>query len=386
MSFYHKLGKIPEKKHITFFKDDGKSLFREELCSTKGFSGIYSTKYHINMPTSTLKVEEIQSLPDLQWQDAPLSYYHFLTDKLMSDGDFLFSRNEFLQNNHCSISTAHPTKNADYFFRNSYAHEFIFVHYGSGKLISEYGVLPFVPGDQIVIPQGTTYQLQFDSFDKNKLIIIESDTPYDIPKHFRNEYGQILEDAPYCERDFKLPYELLTNNEKGEFELIIKAKKRLFKHTLDHHPFDVVGWDGFLYPYSFNIRDYAPKVGKLHLPPPVHLLLTTEHFVVCNFCPRLFDFHPQSIPAPYFHTNIDSAEVLYYIEGDFMSRKGVSEGSVTLHPLGIPHGPQPGKTEQSVGAKETYEYALMVDTFEPFELTTNVRKTMDENYHLSWIE
>jgi homogentisate 1,2-dioxygenase len=228
--------------------------------------------------------------------------------------------------------------------------------------------------------------MEFDSFDNNKLVIVESDTPYDIPKHFRNEYGQILEEAPYCERDFKIPSKLESFDIKGQFELIIKAKYRLFKHTLDHHPFDVVGWDGYLYPYSFNIKDYAPKVGKLHLPPPVHLLFTTEHFVLCNFCPRLFDFHPKSIPAPYFHTNIDSAEVLYYIEGDFMSRKGVGEGSITLHPLGLPHGPQPGKTEQSVGAKETFEYALMVDTFEPFDLTTNVRDTMDENYHLSWIE
>ncbi|MBM2817144.1 MAG: hmgA [Ignavibacteria bacterium] len=386
MSFYHKLGILPEKKHTTFFKEDGKSLYREELCSTKGFSGIYSTKYHINMPTSTLKVEELESLSDKNWQNAPLSYYHFFTDKLQTKGNYFTSRNEFLHNSHCVISTSHPTENTDFFFRNSYAHEFVFVHFGSGSLISEYGILPFIPGDQIVIPQGTTYQMEFDSFENNKLVIIESDTPYDIPKHYRNEYGQILEDAPYCERDFKIPSELKAIDKKGEFELIIKARHRLFKHTIDHHPFDLVGWDGYLYPYSFNIKDYAPKVGKLHLPPPVHLLFTTQHFVVCNFCPRLFDFHPQSIPAPYFHTNIDSAEVLYYIEGDFMSRKGVGTGSITLHPLGLPHGPQPGKTEQSVGAKETYEYALMVDTFDPFELTTNVKETMDENYFLSWIE
>lgn len=386
MSFYHKLGNLPSKKHITFFKEDGLNLYREELCSTRGFSGIYSTKYHINMPTSTLKVEERKGVDDLLWQDAPLSYFHFLTDKLKNEGDFFTSRNEFLQNKHCSISTAHPTKNADYFYRNSYAHEFIFVHFGKGNILSEYGVLPFIPGDQIVIPQGTIYQMVFDSFENNKIVIVESDTPYDIPNHFRNEYGQLLEEAPYCERDFKIPSELITKDIKGEFELIIKAGRRLFKHTLDHHPFDIAGWDGYLYPFSFNIKEYAPKVGKLHLPPPVHLLYTTQHFVVCNFCPRLFDFHPQSIPAPYFHTNVDSAEVLYYIEGDFMSRKGVGVGSVTLHPLGLPHGPQPGKTEQSVGAKETFEYALMIDTFEPFDLTTNVRETMDKNYHLSWIE
>jgi homogentisate 1,2-dioxygenase len=386
MPFYHKLGKIPEKKHITFFKEDSISLYREELCSTKGFSGIYSTKYHIHLPTSTLKVEELSRLPDNYWNEAPLSYYHFLTDKLSTKGDFFTSRNQFLRNNHCVISTAHPTNNPAYFFRNSFAHELIFVHHGNGRILSEYGTLSFIPGDQIIIPQGTLYQMEFDSFTNNKIVIFESDTPYEIPRHFRNEFGQFLEDAPYCERDFKLPENLTVFDEKGEFQIVIKAKERIYRHTIDHHPFDIVGWDGYLFPYSFNIRDYAPKVGKLHLPPPVHLVFTTQHFVVCDFVPRLFDFHPQAIPAPYFHTNIDSAEVLYYIEGDFMSRKGISEGSITLHPLGLPHGPQPGKTEKSVGAKETFEYALMVDTFEPLDLTTNVKLTMDDKYFLSWIE
>jgi len=386
MPFYHRLGKIPDKKHITFYKDDGESLYREELCSTKGFSGIYSTKYHIHMPTSTLEVKEGNSVDFDAWDDAPLSYYHFFTDSQKKGGDFLSSRIYWLHNHNCETATAAPTKNADYFYRNSHAYEYIFIHRGSGILLSEYGELPFIEGDQIIIPMGTLYQMNFNDFNDNKLLIIESRTPFEFPKHFINDSGQLLEDAPFCERDIKIPEEINPVDQKGKFLLKIKTGKRIFEHTLDHHPFDVVGWDGYLYPYSINIKDYAPKVGKLHLPPPVHLIWVTQHFVLCNFVPRLFDFHPDAIPAPYFHTNVDSAEVLYYVEGDFMSRKGIKEGSITLHPLGLPHGPQPGKTEASVGAKETFEYAVMLDTFEPLHLTKNVIDAMDKDYFKSWIE
>ncbi|MCX7737018.1 MAG: homogentisate 1,2-dioxygenase [Candidatus Kapabacteria bacterium] len=386
MAFYHKLGSIPTKKHITFYKDDGRSLYREELVSTKGFSGIYSTKYHINAPTKTLEIRELERIPLNKWDDMPLQHIHFKTNLKKSDGDFLTSRNIFLENPHCIISTAHPSKNSDYFYKNAYAHEYIFVHYGSGIFVSDYGKFNFEPGDQLVVPMGTIYQLNFNNFDNNKLLIVESDTAFEIPKHYRNEYGQLNEDAPYCERDFKLPEYFQPYDNDGRFKLIIKTGLRLFEYILPHHPFDVVGWDGYLYPYAFNIRDFAPKVGKLHLPPPVHLVFDTQHFVLCNFCPRLFDFHPEAIPVPYFHTNVESAEVLYYVEGDFMSRKGVGEGSITLHPLGLPHGPQPGKIEESLGAKETYEYAVMIDTFAPLGATNNVKETMDENYYLSWLD
>jgi homogentisate 1,2-dioxygenase len=386
MPFYVKVGNVPPKRHTTYFKEDGKSLYREELFSTKGFSGIYSNKYHIYTPTQVKKIGEISQDHSSEWPDAPLQYYHFFTEKKKTEGDILSSRNEFLKNDNCVISTANVTKDAEYFFRNSYAHELIFVHHGEGELLSEYGRLPFEPWDYILVPKGTTYQLKFKNYDNNKLFIVESSTPFDIPRHFRNEYGQLTEDAPYYERDFHVPQFMEPIDKQGEFELIIKLKDKYFKYLLPNHPFDVVGWDGFLHPYTFNLKEYAPKVGKIHLPPPVHLMFTTQSFVVCNFVPRLFDFHPDAIPAPYYHSNVDSDEVLYYVHGDFMSRKGIEEGSITLHPMGIPHGPQPGKTEASIGVKETDEYAIMIDTFQPLQVTNNVKDTMVENYSQSWLE
>ncbi len=385
MPFYVRVGKVPPKRHTTFYKEDG-SLYREELFASKGFSGIYSNKYHLYMPPQVETIGEIKNQQSINWEDAPLQYYHFKTDGKKTNGDFISSRNIFLQNEHCKISTAHVSKDSEIFYRNSDRHEILFVHYGTGKFYSEFGVLPFEKWDYIVVPKGTTYQIKFDDYNNNKLFIIESDTPFEIPQHFRNEYGQLMEDAPYYERDFKAPQFTEPIDKLGEFKLIIKVSNRIFEYILPHHPFDVVGWDGFLYPYTFNIKEYSPKVGKIHLPPPVHLMFTTQHFVVCNFVPRLFDFHPDSIPAPYYHSNVDSDEVLYYVYGDFMSRSGVSEGSITLHPMGIPHGPQPGKTEASIGKKETDEYAIMVDAFTHLEVTKNVKETMVDDYHHSWLE
>lgn len=386
MPFYVSVGSVPPKRHTTFYKPDGKSLYREELFSTKGFSGIYSNKYHLYTPPQVERIGEMKKDNSNDWNDAPLQYYHFFTDKKKTNGNFLSSRNEFLKNEHCVISTANVTEDTDIFYRNSYAHEIVFVHHGKGEFLSEYGKLPFEDWDYIVVPKGTTYQMKFDSYNDVKLMIIESSTPYDIPKHFRNEYGQITEDAPYYERDFKTPQFTEPIDKKGKFNLMLKVADRTFEYLLPHHPFDVVGWDGFLYPYTFNLNEYAPKVGKIHLPPPVHLMFTTQHFVVCNFVPRLFDFHPDAIPAPYYHSNVDSDEVLYYVHGDFMSRTGVKEGSITLHPMGIPHGPQPGKTEASIGKKDTDEYAIMIDTFAPLRVTKNVKETMMEEYSQSWLE
>ncbi len=386
MPFYVKVGKVPPKRHITFYKDDGKSLYREELFSTLGFSGIYSNKYHIYTPTQVKKIGEIPQNNSNDWPDAPLQYYHFFTEKKKTGGDILSSRNEFLKNDNCVISTANVSEDSDFFFRNSYAHELIFVHHGTGEFLSEYGSLHFEQWDYIVVPKGTTYQIKFDNYDDNKLMIVESSTPFDIPRHFRNEYGQLTEDAPYYERDFKVPQFTEPVDKQGDFELILKLRDRYFKYLLPNHPFDVVGWDGFLYPYTFNLKEYSPKVAKIHLPPPIHLMFTTRDFVVCNFVPRLFDFHPQAIPAPYYHSNVDSDEVLYYVYGDFMSRKGIEEGSITLHPMGIPHGPQPGKTEASIGVKETDEYAVMIDTFQPLRVTKNVKDTMVDDYSQSWLD
>lgn len=386
MPYYVREGKVPPKRHITFYKEDGKSLYREELFSTKGFSGIYSNKYHLYMPPQVEKIGEVNFDKDVDWKDAPLQYYHFFTEKKKDSGTILTARNEFLKNDNCVISTANLTEDADFFYRNSYMHELLFVHHGKGEFLSEYGNLPLEQWDYVVVPKGTTYQLKFENYDNVKIFIVESSTPFDIPRHFRNEYGQLTEDAPYYERDFHPPKLMEPVDKKSEFTLMLKVRNRVFEYRLPHHPFDVVGWDGFLYPYTFNLKEYAPKVGKIHLPPPIHLMFTTDHFVVCNFVPRLYDFHPDAIPAPYYHSNVDSDEVLYYVHGDFMSRKGIQEGSITLHPMGIPHGPQPGKTEASIGKKETDEYAIMIDTFQPLSVTKNVKETMAEDYSQSWLE
>ncbi|MBE0572876.1 MAG: homogentisate 1,2-dioxygenase [Ignavibacteriaceae bacterium] len=387
MPFYVKVGKVPPKRHITFYKEDGKSLYREELFSTKGFSGIYSNKYHLYMPPEVEKISEVTiDTSGNDWNEAPVEYYHFVTDKKRTKGNILTARNEFLKNDHCIISTAHISEEADFFYRNSQMHEILFVHHGKGWMLSEYGKIKFEEWDYLIIPKGTTYQLKFDDYKNNKVFIIESDTPYEIPLHFRNEYGQLTEEAPYYERDFRVPEYMEPVDKIADYKLMLKVRGKMFEYRLPHHPFDVVGWDGFLYPYAFNIKEYAPKVGKIHLPPPIHLVFKTDHFVICNFVPRLYDFHPQAIPAPYYHSNVDSDEVLYYVHGDFMSRTGVQEGSITLHPMGIPHGPQPGKTEASIGKKETEEYAVMIDTFQPLRVTKNVNETMVKEYSQSWLE
>jgi len=387
MPFYVKVGKVPPKRHITFYKEDGKSLYREELFSTKGFSGIYSNKYHLYMPPEVEKISEVTiDTSGNDWNEAAVEYYHFVTDKKQTKGNILTARNEFLKNDHCIISTAHISEEADFFYRNSQMHEILFVHHGKGWMLSEYGKIKFEEWDYLIIPKGTTYQLKFDDYKNNKVFIIESDTPYEIPLHFRNEYGQLTEEAPYYERDFRVPEYMEPVDKIADYKLMLKVRGKMFEYRLPHHPFDVVGWDGFLYPYAFNIKEYAPKVGKIHLPPPIHLVFKTDHFVICNFVPRLYDFHPQAIPAPYYHSNVDSDEVLYYVHGDFMSRTGVQEGSITLHPMGIPHGPQPGKTEASIGKKETEEYAVMIDTFQPLRVTKNVNETMVKEYSQSWLE
>lgn len=385
MPFYHKVGEFINPKHVAFYKEDGVSLYREELVSTKGFSGIYSNKYHYHAPTQTLAINEIEIDKNTRWEEIPLKHMHFDTNGQKKDGDFFTSRIMYLENAHCKIYTAHPNSNADYFYKNSYCHEFVFIHHGKGEFLSEYGKIPFEEGDQFVIPISTIYQLNFTSQD-NKILVVESDTPYEIPKHYRNEYGQCEEHAPYCERDFKIPEYMEPVIEKGEYKIRLKCGDRMLEYVSPTHPFDVVGWDGYLYPWAFNIKNYHPKVGRIHLPPPIHLLYNTAHFVICNFNPRPFDWYPNAIAAPYFHANVDSDEVLYYVEGDFMSRKGVSEGSITLHPMGIPHGPQPGKTEASIGVEKTEEYAIMIDTFGKLFATTNVIAVEDKKYYQSWLE
>lgn len=385
MPFYVKQGVIPSKRHIVFKKENGE-LYREELFSTHGFSNIYSNKYHHNMPTKVVKVEPYLIDHGQEWKDQLLQNYKIHTDQLESSGNFFNARKMHLFNHDVAMYTAKVTEDTQDFYRNAYADEVIFVHEGTGTLYSEFGTLEIKKWDYLVIPKGMTYQLKFDNYDRVRLFIIESSTMITIPKHFRTESGQMLETAPYCERDIRTPELQTPIVEKGEHELYIKYGDKYQKTTLEWHPYDLVGWDGACYPWAFNIDDYAPLVGKIHLPPSAHLVFTANNFVVCNFVPRLYDFHPQSIPAPYYHSNVDSDEVLYYVHGDFMSRTGIEAGSMTLHPKGVPHGPQPGKTEASIGKKETYEYAVMVDTFAPLKTTNHFKACMEDEYNQSWLE
>ncbi len=383
MPIYHRLGRLPAKKHITFHKEDG-SLYREELFSTLGFSGIYSTLYHLHMPTEVRAVQPIDHVSYEAWVDAPKQPYHYFTHRLAHGGDMLSARKVTLFNADIALASASFTEPDRRFYRNARADEVLFVHHGTGELHSEYGTLAFGPGDYLVVPRGVIYRFEQLSAD-NRFFIIESYSPVETPARYRNEFGQLLEHAPFCERDMRLPEYREPVDSREPETLIVKSGDRYHAYTLDHHPFDVVGWDGYLFPWAFNIRDFQPIVGQIHLPPPIHQVFQTAGAVICNFCPRLFDFHPQAIPAPYAHQNVDSDEVLYYVEGDFMSRKGIESGSITLHPGDVPHGPQPGKTEASVGKADCYEYAVMVDTFKPLQLTTLVRDCMDPDYVRSWL-
>ncbi len=385
MPFYIQQGEIPSKRHIAFKKPNGE-LYREELFSTHGFSNIYSNKYHNNMPTKVIKVEPYSLDHGQEWQDKILQNYKIHTAQLDSSGNFFSARKQHMFNADVAMYTAKVTQDTDDFYRNAYADEIVFIHEGTGTLYSEYGNIEVKKWDYLVIPKGTTYQLKFDHYDDVRLFVVESASMVTIPKHYRTETGQMLETAPYCERDIRTPKLQQAIVKKGEFDLYIKYGNRYQKTVLEWHPYDLVGWDGACYPWAFNIDDFAPLVGKIHLPPSAHQVFSANNFVVCNFVPRLYDFHPESIPAPYYHSNVDSDEVLYYVHGDFMSRTGIEAGSITLHPMGVPHGPQPGKTEASIGKKETYEYAVMVDTFAPLKVTNHFQSCMEKNYNQSWLE
>ena len=385
MPHYHKLGSIPHKRHTQFRKPDG-SLYSEQLFSTEGFSDDYSLLYHCHPPTQIIKTEPQQDVSPQIAEEKMLKHRSFEGFNIKPAADYLESRVPVLVNNDCHIVLAAPQQSmTSYFYKNADADELIFVHEGTGKVITQYGQLPFSYGDYIILPRGTIYQIHFDT-PANRLFIVESFTPLRYPKRYMSKYGQLMEHSPYCERDIRPPQDLLTYDEKGDF--LIRAKKKGVLYGLHYgtHPFDVVGWDGCCYPYIFSIHDFEPITGRVHLPPPTHQTFETNSFVVCSFVPRLYDYHPLAIPAPYNHSNIDSDEVIYYVDGDFMSRKRVTRGMITLHPAGIPHGPHPGAVEKSIGAKETKELAVMVDTFRPLMLTKQALGIENQDYVMSWAE
>jgi homogentisate 1,2-dioxygenase len=385
MPHYHKLGSIPSKRHTQFRKPDG-NLYAEQLVSTEGFSDLYSLVYHTHPPTLVKSIDEPYSVAPKVAIEKNLQHRSFLGFQVKPKDDYLESRVPVLVNNDLYISLSALKKSMkDYFFKNSGAHEMIFIHKGSGTLRSMYGNIKFVYGDHLIIPRGIIYQIEFDSED-NRLFIVESFSPFRFPDRYVNRAGQLLEHAPFYERDIRKPEDLETYDEKGDFLVKIKRDDMIFPYHYATHPFDLIGWDGYHYPYALSIHEFEPITGRVHQPPPVHQTFEAHNFVMCAFVPRLYDYHPQAIPAPYNHSNVDSDEVLYYVDGDFMSRKHVEQGMISLHPTGIPHGPHPGTVEKSIGKKETRELAVMVDTFRPLKLTEYALKIEDKNYFKSWVE
>ncbi len=378
---YHSLGNLPKKRHVTFLKQDG-TLHREHLFGLEGFSGIQSLAYKLDLPSATLAIHPLPgSEPVVTKLSDSLTYRHLKTGQLPQTENWLESRTPLMFNQQVEISVGFGVP--EVLFRNASHHELWFLETGQGWLRSEFGNVQICGGDYVVIPKGLTYQFQYSQGDR--FLLTQSLQPIRFPKRYLNHQGQFLEHSPICERDLKLPTVLETIDTCEETTIIIRRGGRYFEQVMNHHPFDTVGWDGCYYPFAISIHDFEPIVGRLHLPPPIHQIFESKHFVVCNFVPRLFDFHPEAIPAPYYHSNIDSDEVIFYIEGNFMSRSGIEPGSISLHPAGIPHGPQPGKTEASVGQHSTEELAVMIDTFEPLLLSSRALEIEEITYERSWI-
>ena len=384
MPLYHKQGKFPSKRHTQFRQADG-SLYHEQLFGTIGFDGMSSLLYHINPPTAVSEIRAAKDVAPKIAVEKNMTARKLISYDVIAKSDFLDSRVTLMVNNDVHIGVAAPSQSlTSYFYKNADADEMLFIQRGTGKVRTMFGNIPFQIGDYIIIPRGIIYQIDFETTD-NKILFAESFHPIYSPKRYRNWFGQLLEHSPYCERDYVLPEDLETHDEKGEFVMKIKKEGMLHELVYKSHPFDVVGWDGYNFPYGFSIKNFEPITGRVHQPPPVHQTFETSAFVICSFCPRLYDYHPQAIPAPYNHSNIDSDEMIYYVEGDFMSRNDIGPGYMTLHPGGIPHGPHPGTYEGSIGKKGTEEYAVMIDTFKPLKLTEEAMKIDDGKYYKSWV-
>lgn len=384
MPHFQSRGQVPRKRHTIFRKPDG-TLYAEELVSTEGFSDVYSLIYHVWPPTMVSQIGKAVDVSPVIALHDNMQHRSFKGFDVKPADDYLESRKTVLVNNDVYISLASPKQSmVTYFYKNSQADEMIFIHRGRGVLKTIFGTLPFEYGDHVIIPRGTIYKLEFETSD-NRLFIVESFHPLRFPKRYLNKNGQLLEHSPFHERDIKTPQLLETHDERGEFKVLIKRGDKLYPYVYASHPFDAVGWDGCHYPFAISIHDFEPITGRIHQPPPVHQTFETPAFVTCAFVPRLYDYHPEAIPAPYNHSNVDSDEVLYYVDGDFMSRNHIEKGMITLHPIGIPHGPHPGAAERSIGQKSTGEIAVMVDTFKPLKLTTDALGIEDPDYFKSWL-
>lgn len=381
MPFYQKRGDIPTKRH-TQFRDDTGNLYWEELISREGFSHMYSNVYHVYPPTSVEAVGELKKY-NLKAVDQTHRHHHIRTANVESDGDAISSRIPLFFNSDVVISKAHVKESMKSLYRNGNADEVLFIHTGSGIFKSNFGNMALTAGDYLVIPRGVIWQI--DVKEDMRILVTESSSPIETPTRYRNKFGQLLEHSPFSERDIRTP-DFVGPVDDSPMDVEVKLRHGIQTYGYQHHPFDIVGWDGYYFPYIFNINDFMPITGKIHQPPPVHQTFQANGFVICSFVPRPFDYHDQSVPAPYAHSNVDSDEIIYYVEGNFMSRKGIDEQSISYHPMGLPHGPQPGKIEESLGAKETNELAVMIDTFKPLNMTEAALNVDDEDYPYSWIE
>ncbi|MCY0876743.1 MAG: homogentisate 1,2-dioxygenase [Firmicutes bacterium] len=385
MPYYASRGVIPHKRHTQFRAPDGR-LYTEELFGTEGFSGVHSLLYHVTPPTNVQEARLLGTITPALAPDGPLIHRHFKTQGLMpKDADAIEGRQMLLGNDDVAMGVAVISKGMSYFYRTAEGDELFYIHTGTGTIETVFGDLAYRSGDYLVLPVGTTYRVMPSGEKPTRMLVIESRGAITPPPRYLNDFGQYMEHAPYCERDLRLP-ELHTHDEQGEFEVRVRARGVLTSYTLSYHPQDVIGWDGALYPYAFNIEDFEPITGRVHQPPPVHQTFAGKGFVICSFVPRKLDYHPLSIPVPYHHSNIESDEVLYYVDGQFMSRRGIEVGSVTLHPGGIAHGPHPGIVEKSLGATETAELAVMMDTFKPLHVFTDALSCEDPAYMYSWRE
>jgi homogentisate 1,2-dioxygenase len=384
MPIYHQLGEVPRKRHVVFRSPQG-GLYAEELVGNKGFVGPSSLLYHAHEPTH---VTSTRLLRELAWDPdpgRPFRHRHFLSHALPPGGSLVLDRVPLLFNPDVAMLLAQPSAGDDFFYRNAQGDEIVFVADGAGVLETQLGDIPFAEGDYLVIPRGILHRYTF-TMTPVRCLVIESRGYVRTPKRYRNEHGQLMETSPYSERDIRRPGNLRPRVEKGDFRIVVKKENVLHEVVVEWHPFDVVGWDGYYYPWAFNIHDFEPRVGRFHLPPPVHQTFEGDDFVVCSFCPRPYDFDPNAVPAPYNHSNVMSDEVIYHASAEFMSRKGIEYGSITLHPDGVPHGPHPGRSEASIGAKRTDELAVMLDTFRPLQVSRQALAVEDPGYYRSWIE
>jgi homogentisate 1,2-dioxygenase len=378
---YHRLGQVPKKRHVQF-RDNGRLLV-EEVLGFEGFSGNESILYHLESPCRISEAGEFEPLEHEEWVPDAHVHRHLETGGLEAEGDPITGRRALMWNADLEAAICKPEAESGSFYRNGDGDELFFVHEGSGKLETVFGTVPFAEHDYIYVPRGTTYRFALDSTPQLWLVF---HTPGEVetPNRYRNRYGQLLESAPYSQRDFHPPGELVTHREGGDHELVVRVRGGLQHYALDYHPFDVVGWDGYVYPYTFNVHDFEPRTGRLHLPPPTHQTFQGPNFVICSFCPRELDYDPAAVPLPYHHSNVHSEEIIYYVSGEFGSRKGIEVGSITVHPSGLPHGPQPGLVEKALGARRTEELAVMWDTFRPLKLTALARELDDPSYAYSW--